>query len=80
MPTITDQETEWLVRQLGRLKASFRYGQVCLRCGYCQPCSNGVKIPEILRAADMYRAYADDLKPIAVELRCSIPSPLLQGV
>jgi len=68
MPAITREEQDRLVRQVGRMKREFRYGQTCLRCHYCQPCPNGIPIPDVFRAADMYRAYADELKPIAVEM------------
>jgi hypothetical protein len=42
--------------------------QACLRCGYCQPCPNGIDIPAIFRAAGMAENYPDSLKPMGLEL------------
>ncbi|HIE50591.1 MAG TPA: aldo/keto reductase [Armatimonadetes bacterium] len=65
---MTAEERAELFRALGSLGREFRYGQVCLRCGYCQPCSQGIPIPEVFRAVDMYRSYPEELKGLAVEV------------
>ncbi len=59
---ISDEEVAELVRQVGAMRKELRYGQTCLRCGYCQPCPQGINIPEVFRAADMFRGYPDNLK------------------
>jgi len=59
---ITDEEVQQLIRDIGKLGKKLRYGQLCLRCGYCQPCPEGIVVPEVFRAADMFDAYPDDLK------------------
>jgi predicted aldo/keto reductase-like oxidoreductase len=60
-PLATEELAE-LRKLIGGQQKAYRYGQVCLRCGYCLPCPQGIKIPEVLRAADMKRDYPDDLK------------------
>lgn len=64
---LSEQEHDELVRMIGKLSPELRYGQVCLRCGYCRPCTVGIDIPEVLKAADMKRAYADELHAMAEE-------------
>jgi predicted aldo/keto reductase-like oxidoreductase len=59
---LTEDELTELRKLIGSQQKSYRYGQVCLRCGYCLPCPQGINIPEVLRAADMKRDYPDDLK------------------
>lgn len=61
---LTEKELEELRRLIGGRQKAYRYGQVCLRCGYCLPCPQGINIPEVLRAADMKRDYPDELKPM----------------
>jgi len=73
MPPITDVEIDALRAALVRMKTPFRYGQVCLRCGYCAPCSRGIPIPDVFRAADAYAAYSDDLKPLAEQMYAVLP-------
>ena len=63
----TEEKTE-LLKTIGNLGMSFRYDQRCLRCGYCQPCPNGVNIPEIFRAMDDYMGYPDDLKYLGLQI------------
>jgi len=45
MPPIEEEEIAELHAALVRMKTPFRYGQVCLRCGYCAPCPQGIPIP-----------------------------------
>ena len=72
MPPLSEEEKDELIRRIGSLGKEFRYGQRCLRCWYCQPCPQGVVIPEVFRAWDMYRDYPDDLKYLGLELYRSL--------
>ncbi len=65
---MTDEEKDSLRRRIGSLRQGFRYGQMCLRCGYCQPCPQGLPIPRIFQAADMYTQYPDSVKHMGTEL------------
>ncbi|MBN1347293.1 MAG: aldo/keto reductase [Phycisphaerae bacterium] len=65
---IDEQRTAEMRRLIGRISKDFRYGQMCLRCYYCQPCPEGVPIPEVFRAGDALSGYPDDLKPLADEM------------
>jgi predicted aldo/keto reductase-like oxidoreductase len=56
-----------LLRLIGSFGASLRYGQRCLRCGYCLPCPNGIAIPDIFRALDEYQGYPGNVKQIGLE-------------
>ena len=73
---LSNEERAEIINLIGRLIGefgkSFRYGQRCLRCYYCQPCPQGIIIPKVFRALDMYRAYPDDLKYMGVELYRSL--------
>lgn len=40
-----------------RSKYSALMEQFCTGCGYCQPCPNGVRVPDIFRLANSYRIY-----------------------
>lgn len=72
MPNISPDEVAGLLKFIGKLRKEFRYGQVCLRCGYCQPCPQGVVTPTIFRALDMYRNYPEELKYLGLELYQSL--------
>jgi len=65
---LTDEERKELVGLLGEFGGQYRYDQRCLRCGYCQPCPQGVNIPVIFQAASIVRGYPDDLKHIGYEM------------
>jgi predicted aldo/keto reductase-like oxidoreductase len=64
---MSDAELGDLVRTLGSMGKAYRYGQVCLQCGYCQPCPEGVKAPEIFRAQMMAESYPDPLQRMGFE-------------
>jgi hypothetical protein len=65
---MSEQERTEVIELVGSLRRGFRYGQVCLQCGYCQPCPHGVDIPAILRAADMFRNYPENLRRMGLDL------------
>lgn len=65
---LSDAEHKELIGLVGALRKSYRYGQACLRCGYCQPCPHGVNIPAIFQAADMARDYPANLQHMGRDL------------
>ena len=65
---LSDDERAELLEIVGNLRKSYRYGQACLRCNYCQPCPEGINVPEILRAMDMTDSYPDNLKHMGRDL------------
>ena len=65
---LSADEREQLLRLIARMKGDYRYGQVCLRCGYCQPCSAGIDIPSVLKAGDMLEAYSENQHHVALEV------------
>jgi predicted aldo/keto reductase-like oxidoreductase len=65
---LSEAERREVIATVGALRKSYRYGQECLRCGYCQPCPEGIDAPAIFRAADMARDYPDELKNLGREL------------
>ena len=72
MPEMSEDEVEQLRALIGTQGKEYRYGQVCLRCGYCQPCPQEVPIPDAFRALDMYRNYPESLKYLGTELYASL--------
>ncbi|MBC7287581.1 MAG: aldo/keto reductase [Armatimonadetes bacterium] len=69
---LSEEEEAELRRQIAAMGRDFRYGQVCLRCGYCLPCTVGINIPEVMRAMDMKRGYPDELRYLGDELYHSL--------
>lgn len=69
---MSDAKKAELFKAIGELGISFRYGQDCMRCGYCLPCEVDILIPEIFRAYDMYTNYPDNLKSLGLELYQSL--------
>lgn len=72
MPKMSEDEMAELLNSIGNMRKEYRYGQICLRCGYCQPCPQGIVIPTVFRALDMYRSYPENLKYLGVELYASL--------
>jgi len=72
MTRMSEDEAEELLRSVGKLRKEYRYGQVCLRCGYCQPCPQEIDIPTVFRALDMYRSYPENLRHLGLELYASL--------
>jgi len=70
---MSEEERAELFKQIGSLKKEYRYGQVCLRCEYCQPCPQGIQIPSVFRALEMVQSYPDTLKYLGKELYDSLP-------
>ena len=68
MPPMSEEEKAELFRLIGRLGKSFRYGQVCLRCGYCLPCPRGIPIPDVFRAYDIYTGYPEEVRALGLRL------------
>jgi len=72
MPPISDEEIAELLKYIGSQKKEYRYGQLCLRCGYCQPCPQEIEIPVVFRALEVFKSYPEDLKHIGVDLYMSL--------
>jgi predicted aldo/keto reductase-like oxidoreductase len=72
---LTEPEGNDLIVAIGALRREFRYGQSCLRCGYCLPCTQGIRIPDVFRSFDMLKEYPDHLKWMARELYTSMDAP-----
>jgi len=64
---MTPEEKADLIRRIGEKRGAFRYGQVCLQCGYCQPCPQGINIPAVFRAQMVVESYPDDLKALGYD-------------
>jgi len=72
MPPLSEEEKRELFRLIGKLKKSYRYGQICLRCGYCMPCPVGIPIPEVFRAYDIYTGYPEEVRDLGLRLYASL--------
>ncbi len=67
-----DRRVDEMRRLIARIPRDFRYGQMCLRCGYCQPCPEGVPIPEVFRAGDALAGFPDENKDLADEMYAAL--------
>mgnify|MGYP000082397702 CR=1 FL=1 len=70
---MSEEEKRELFKLIGSLGREFRYGQVCLRCGYCLPCPQGIPIPEVFRAYDAYLNYPDEVREVGLRIYASLP-------
>ena len=64
-----------LFDRLAAMKKEMRYGQLCLGCGYCLPCTQEIEIPKVFRALYMHRQYPEDQRPMGKELYDSLGMP-----
>lgn len=69
---MTEDERRKLMETIGKLQKSYRYGQTCLRCGYCLPCTQGIRIPDVFFAYDMWYGYPENLRHMGIELYMSL--------
>jgi hypothetical protein len=70
--TLSEAERRDLIAAMSGLRAHHRYGQTCLRCGYCLPCPQGIEIPQAFRALHTARQYPNELKYLGRELYQSL--------
>jgi len=66
--TLSDEGRRELIAALSGVRPHHRYGQTCLRCGYCLPCPQGIEIPKAFRALHTAQQYPDELKYLGREL------------
>ncbi|MCS7253827.1 MAG: aldo/keto reductase [Armatimonadota bacterium] len=69
---MTEEEKRRLMEAIGKLRRSYRYGQMCLRCGYCLPCAQGIRIPDVFLAYDMCYGYPENLRHMGIDLYMSL--------
>ena len=69
---MSEEEKQELFAMIGKLGKSFRYDQICLRCGYCLPCPQGIEIPEVFRAYDSYMNYPEEVKEVGLKIYASL--------
>ncbi|UCC68900.1 MAG: aldo/keto reductase, partial [Armatimonadota bacterium] len=64
-----------LFETIASLKKELRYGQLCLGCGYCLPCTEEIEIPKVFRALYMHQSYPEDQRSMGRELYDSLGMP-----
>lgn len=64
-----------LFETIAAMKKKLRYGQLCLGCGYCLPCTQGIEIPQVFRALYMHQQYPSDQRFMGRELYDSLTVP-----
>lgn len=57
-----------LFETIASMRKELRYGQLCLGCGYCLPCSHEIDIPRVFRALYMHQSYPEDQRFMGREL------------
>jgi len=73
--TFDDAARRQLFETIAAMKKELRYGQLCLGCGYCLPCTHDIEIPRIFRALYMHQQYPDDQRFMGQELYDSLGMP-----
>ena len=69
LPPMTDEEKDSLIREIGKLRKTYKYSQECLRCGYCVTvCPQNIPIPDVLRAVYVYQHYPEETRHMGIEL------------
>jgi hypothetical protein len=63
--SINPQDVDRMWRLIAKVSKDFRYGQMCLRCYYCQPCPQGVPVPEVFRAGEVLTGYGKEFQSLA---------------
>jgi predicted aldo/keto reductase-like oxidoreductase len=69
---MSESEKRKLMEAIGNLRKQFRYGQACLRCEYCMPCPQGIRIPDVFLAYDMWSGYPENLRHLGIQLYMSL--------
>jgi len=64
-----------LFETIAGMKKELRYGQLCLGCGYCLPCTEDIEIPKVFRALYMHQQYPQDQRFMGKELYDSLGMP-----
>ena len=67
-----DAARRQLFETIASLKKELRYGQLCLGCGYCLPCTQDIDIPKAFRALYMHQQYPEDQRVMGKELYDSL--------
>jgi len=64
-----------LFDQIAAMKKEMRYGQLCLGCGYCLPCTQEIDIPKVFRALYVHNQYPEDQRHMGRELYDGLGMP-----
>ncbi len=64
-----------LFATIAAMKKELRYGQLCLSCGYCAPCAQGIEVPKVFRALYMHQRYPEDQRFMGKALYDDLGTP-----
>jgi len=70
-----DRARRRLFETIAAMKKELRYGQLCLSCGYCAPCRQGIDVPKVFRALYMHQSYPEDQRFMGQELYDDLDVP-----
>ena len=73
--TFDDAARRELIDTIASMKKELRYGQLCLSCGYCLPCTQEIEIPKVFRALYMHQQYPEDQQFMGRELYDTLGVP-----